>query len=149
VFKVNEACIISKKAFGKYSYTGVHKDLLFYQFLYKSPVANGYGLEFTGSNPSGGWEFFSSPSRLERFWGPPSLYYIVYILIFPGYKSDRGVKLITHLLVVSRSRMRGTIPPSQYVFMAWCLVKHRDNFSYIIQFREMVSSQPLTKDTED
>jgi hypothetical protein len=24
--------------------------------------------------------------------------------------------------------MRGTIPPlPQYVFMAWCLVKHRDN----------------------
>jgi hypothetical protein len=26
--------------------------------------------------------------------------------------------------------MRGAIPPlSQYVFMAWCLVKHRDNFT--------------------
>jgi hypothetical protein len=27
--------------------------------------------------------------------------------------------------------MRGTIPPlPQYVFMAWCLVKHRDNFTF-------------------
>jgi hypothetical protein len=27
--------------------------------------------------------------------------------------------------------MRGAIPPlSQYVFMAWCLVKHRDNFTF-------------------
>jgi hypothetical protein len=28
--------------------------------------------------------------------------------------------------------MRGAIPPLyQYVFMAWCLVKHRDNFTFI------------------
>jgi len=28
-----------------------------------------------------------------------------------------------------RSRMRGAMtPPSQYVFMVWCLVQHRDKF---------------------
>jgi hypothetical protein len=28
--------------------------------------------------------------------------------------------------------MRGAIPPHhQYVFMAWCLVKHRDNFTFL------------------
>jgi hypothetical protein len=28
--------------------------------------------------------------------------------------------------------MRGALPPlPQYVFMAWCLVKHRDNFTFI------------------
>jgi hypothetical protein len=44
-------------------------------------------------------------------------------------QSGRGVKLTTHLHLVPRSRMRGSIPPlSQYVFMAWCLVKHRYNF---------------------
>jgi hypothetical protein len=27
--------------------------------------------------------------------------------------------------------MRGAIPPlPQYIFMAWCLVKHRDNFTF-------------------
>jgi hypothetical protein len=27
--------------------------------------------------------------------------------------------------------MHGAIPPlPQYVFMAWCLVKHRDNFAF-------------------
>jgi hypothetical protein len=32
--------------------------------------------------------------------------------------------------LVPRLRMRGAIPPlPQYVFMAWCLVKHRDNFT--------------------
>jgi hypothetical protein len=36
--------------------------------------------------------------------------------------------------------MRGAIPPfSQYVFMAWCLVKHRDkfDFSFIFAFSLM------------
>jgi hypothetical protein len=29
--------------------------------------------------------------------------------------------------------MRGAIPPLlQYVFMAWCLVKHRDNFLFLV-----------------
>jgi hypothetical protein len=28
---------------------------------------------FSGSIPGGGWEFFSSPLRPERLWGPPSL----------------------------------------------------------------------------
>jgi hypothetical protein len=30
-----------------------------------------------------------------------------------------------------RSRMSGDVPPlPQYVFMAWCLVKRRDNFTF-------------------
>jgi hypothetical protein len=41
------------------------------------------------------------------------------------------VKLTTHLHLVPRSRMRGGIPPlPRYVFMAWCLVKHRENFTF-------------------
>jgi len=29
--------------------------------------------------------------------------------------------------------MSGTIPPLyQYAFMAWCLVKHRDNFTFTL-----------------
>jgi hypothetical protein len=29
--------------------------------------------------------------------------------------------------------MSGAIPPlPQYVFMAWCLVKHRDNFTFTL-----------------
>jgi hypothetical protein len=28
--------------------------------------------------------------------------------------------------------MRGAIPPlPQYIFIAWCLVKHRDNFTFM------------------
>jgi hypothetical protein len=37
-----------------------------------------------------------------------------------------------HSPLVRRLKIRGAIPPlSQYVFMAWCLVKHRDNFTFI------------------
>jgi hypothetical protein len=41
--------------------------------------------------------------------------------------------MTTHLHLVPRSRMRGAIPPlPQFVFMAWCLVKHRDNFTFTL-----------------
>jgi hypothetical protein len=34
---------------------------------------------------------------------------------------------------VGGQRMRGAIPPlPQYAFMAWCLVKHRDNFTFTL-----------------
>jgi len=36
-----------------------------------------------------------------------------------------------HLHLVSRW-IRGTIHPSpQYMFMAWCLIKHRGNFTFL------------------
>jgi len=42
------------------------------------------------------------------------------------------MKLTIQLHPVPRSRMRGAIPPLlQYAFMAWCLVKHRDNFTFL------------------
>jgi hypothetical protein len=41
------------------------------------------------------------------------------------------VKLTTHLQLVPRIKMHGTIPPlPQHAFVAWCLVKHRDNFTF-------------------
>jgi hypothetical protein len=41
------------------------------------------------------------------------------------------VKLTTHLRLVPRLRMHGAIPQlPQYVFMVWCLVKQRDNFTF-------------------
>jgi len=50
---------------------------------------------------------------------------------FPGGKSGRTVKLTTHLHLVPRSRMHWAIPPLlQYVFIAWCLVKHKKNFTF-------------------
>jgi hypothetical protein len=57
-----------------------------------------------------------------------------------GYKGllpqeEKGwcVKLTTHLHQVPRLRIGGAILPFvQYVFMAWCFVKHRDNFLPLI-----------------
>jgi hypothetical protein len=38
--------------------------------------------------------------------------------------------------------MRGAIPPlPQYVFMAWCLVKHRDNFTFLPFKRDVVNGK--------
>jgi hypothetical protein len=45
-------------------------------------------------------------------------------------KSGRGVKLITHLHLLPRLMCGGIFPLPQYVSMAWCLVKHRDNFKF-------------------
>jgi hypothetical protein len=52
---------------------------------------------------------------------------------FPGSKAARGVNLTTHLYLVPRSKKRGAIPPlTQYAFMAWCLVKRGDNFTFTL-----------------
>jgi hypothetical protein len=81
------------------------------------------------------WPGFDSRQELENFlfatasgpaldiqWAPG--------ILSPGGKSGRSVKLTTHLQLVPRLKMRGFIPPHrQYVFMVWCLVKHRDNFT--------------------
>jgi hypothetical protein len=51
--------------------------------------------------------------------------------------------MTAHLHQVPRLRMRGAIPPlSQYVFMAWCLVKHRDNFTFPLTFTLVSMEQP-------
>jgi hypothetical protein len=43
-----------------------------------------------------------------------------------------GVKLATHLHLVPSLRIHGAIPPlAPYIFVAWYLVKHRDNFPII------------------
>jgi hypothetical protein len=45
------------------------------------------------------------------------------------------VKLTIHLHLVPRSRMRGAITPlPQYVLIAWCLVKHSDNFTFLLGY---------------
>jgi hypothetical protein len=54
-------------------------------------IALGYGLNARGYRvrfPAGGWEFFFSPPRPERLWGPPSLVSNGYQgLSFPGGKA--------------------------------------------------------------
>jgi hypothetical protein len=46
-------------------------------------IATRYGLDDWGSNPGGGWEFFFSTLRPDRFWGPLSLLSNGYQGLFP------------------------------------------------------------------
>jgi hypothetical protein len=64
-----------------------------------------------GSIAGGGWEFFSSPPRPERFWGSPSLLSSGYQGLFPWRKSGRSVKLTAHLHLVPRSNNEWSLPP--------------------------------------
>jgi hypothetical protein len=66
--------------------------------------ATGWTIGVLGFIPGGGWEFFSSLPRPERLCGPPSFLSNEYRGLFPWGWSDRGVKLITHLHLVQRSK---------------------------------------------
>jgi hypothetical protein len=87
----------------------------------------GYGLDDRGSRvrfPAGAGNF-----SLHRVQNGSEAHPASYPMGSMG--SFQGVKLTTHLYLVPSHRMRGAIPPlPQYVFMAWCLVKHRDNFTF-------------------
>jgi hypothetical protein len=67
-------------------------------------AVTGYG-QGVSSSPARA-RFFSSPCHSDRFWGPPSL-------LCNGYweHSGQGMKLITHLQLVPRSRIRNFINP--------------------------------------
>jgi len=57
------------------------------------------------------------------------------------------VKLTTHLHLVPRLSMRGAVPPRPHdIFMAWCLVKHRNKlYCYLyIYLTDMRSSKSLS-----
>jgi len=72
----------------------------------------------SGSILGRGRDLFCSPPRPDRLWDPPSL-------LSKGDKATgRYVKLTIHLQLVLRLRMYGAVPPL-YVFIMWCLIKHR------------------------
>jgi hypothetical protein len=88
-------------------------------------------------------EFFSSPPRSEWLWDPPNLLSKGYQGLCPWGYSGRVVKLTTHLHLVPRSKNEWSYTSTpQYAFMAWCLVKHTDNFTFIEQLLSL--SSPLS-----
>jgi hypothetical protein len=54
--------------------------------------------------------------------------------------------MTTHFHPVPRSRMRGAITPlSQYVFMAWCLVKAQEQiYLYLFHYGKIVSENVIS-----
>jgi len=62
------------------------------------------GWMIRGSRLGTGWEFFSSLSRPDRFWGPSSPLSNGYRDFFPWGQSGQGVKLTTHLHLMPRSK---------------------------------------------
>jgi hypothetical protein len=75
---------------------------------------------------------FSSPPRPERLWGPPSLLSNGYWgggfslgVKRPGREADHSPPSSAEV----KNAWNYTSTLTDYVFMAWCLVKHRDNFT--------------------
>jgi hypothetical protein len=84
---------------------------------------------------------FSSPPRPDRLWGPPSLSTNGYHGLLLWGQSGQGMKLTTHLHLVSRLRIRGaTLPLPQYAFMAWCSVKKSTTWPLLLPFIGLLRS---------
>jgi len=96
-------------------------------------METGYGIDDRGSIPSGDCVFSFSTSYPDWLWGPPSLLSNGYWGLSPWGQSGQCVNLTIHLHLVPRSKnaCSYTSPP-QNIFMAWCLVQHRDKFIFTL-----------------
>jgi hypothetical protein len=76
-------------------------------------IATSYGLDDrgVGVRVPVGLIIFTSTNRPDRLWDPPNLLSNRYRGLFPRGLSGQGVKLTTHLQLVSRSRKCGSIHP--------------------------------------
>jgi hypothetical protein len=94
----------------------------------------GYGLDNRGPILVRGWYFFFSPPRSDWLWDPPSLLSNDYRDSFPGGKEVGCEANRSPLCSAEVNNVWSYTSTSQYVFMAWCLVKHRDNCNFDFTF---------------
>jgi hypothetical protein len=69
--------------------------------------------------PAGSGTYLSSSPLSDRLWGSSSLLTNGYRELSPRGQSGRGVKLIAHLHLVTRLKMRGTITQLPHT-SSWC-----------------------------
>jgi hypothetical protein len=63
----------------------------------------------------------------DGLWDPPSLLFMDTGDLSPGIK---WFMLAAHLQLVLRLGMHGVLPCCPCVSMDWCLIKHRENFTF-------------------
>jgi hypothetical protein len=85
--------------------------------------------EESASIPGRDKKLFSSAQCPDRLWGLPSLLCIWYQGFFLREWRGKGVSLTTHLHLVPRLRIVELYLHSPYVFMAWCSIIFRHNFT--------------------
>jgi hypothetical protein len=98
-------------------------------------IALGYGLEDRGSKvrfPVGAGNFSLHNSVQKGSGAHPASYPMGTRGSFPEGKTAGAWSWPLTSIKCRGQRMRGAIPqlPQQYAFMAWCVVKHRDNFTF-------------------
>jgi hypothetical protein len=77
---------------------------------------------------------FSTRHRLQTGSGPPQAFHPMGAVGFCPGGTATGAWSWLHLHLVPRLRMRWAVPPLlQYVFMAWCVINHRDYFAFIVR----------------
>jgi hypothetical protein len=62
-----------------------------------------------------------------------------YFKIFSHKRSGWCVKLNTILHLVLRLRIDGGIPPFTRVLMAWCLIKQKENYTFLLLHEENIT----------
>jgi hypothetical protein len=102
-------------------------------FVAQSLQCLGYGLDDQSSIPRRGKEgIFSLCHHIQTGSGAHLVSYpLDTVTIFSGIRRPGSEVDISHLSIADVNAWRYTSTPP-YVFMAWCLVKHRDNFIFTL-----------------